>query len=54
MQAPQVSPPVRGAWIEICFQGIECGILTSPPVRGAWIEILIIAQIALSLTGRLP
>ena len=33
------SLPVRGAWIEIIFEGVEFPANLSLPVRGAWIEI---------------
>ena len=35
-----LSPPSRGAWIEICdIQEPSGGCPESPPSRGAWIEI---------------
>ena len=34
-----VSPPTRGAWIEITRQPVSAGSISSPPTRGAWIEI---------------
>ena len=34
------SLPVRGAWIEMCFGGVNVYQSKSLPVRGAWIEIL--------------
>ena len=39
-----MSPPSRGAWIEIV---VICSVLLngpSPPSRGAWIEILLLLQ----------
>ena len=36
-----VSPPSRGAWIEIHRDGAMHGFWLSPPSRGAWIEIYI-------------
>ena len=34
-----LSPPSRGAWIEIAYwEQTQCGD-RSPPSRGAWIEI---------------
>ena len=34
-----MSPPSRGAWIEIsCTMAVEV-VTPSPPSRGAWIEI---------------
>ena len=43
-----VSPPARGAWIEIVADGGK-NILPpeSPPARGAWIEML--ASVAISM-----
>ena len=37
-----MSPPVRGAWIEIDTVNVKISTAKSPPVRGAWIEILYI------------
>ena len=35
-----MSLPVRGAWIEMCYErGTITPEITSLPVRGAWIEI---------------
>ena len=41
-----VSPPVRGAWVEI-HPGLtsETPAHGSPPVRGAWVEIYCICRI---------
>ena len=36
-----LSPPSRGAWIEILWQGQQYLYDRSPPSRGAWIEILV-------------
>ena len=36
---PAMSPPARGAWIEICTDSICIPPLWSPPARGAWIEM---------------
>ena len=35
----ELSPPSRGAWIEILWLGCPGNILQSPPSRGAWIEM---------------
>ena len=36
-----LSPPSRGAWIEICSSPrVLARGMTSPPSRGAWIEIM--------------
>ena len=35
----QLSPPARGAWIEIRLIRPPIGSGGSPPARGAWIEI---------------
>ena len=35
-----LSPPARGAWIEMIYYCPNCGAYMSPPARGAWIEIL--------------
>ena len=35
-----LSPPARGAWIEIVIQINFALPLKSPPARGAWIEII--------------
>ena len=37
---PKVSPPSRGAWIEIMYRLPIKAHLASPPSRGAWIEIV--------------
>ena len=34
-----MSPPSRGAWIEIGIVSTVASAVTSPPSRGAWIEI---------------
>ena len=34
-----LSPPTRGAWIEITIEGFDALSPESPPTRGAWIEI---------------
>ena len=34
-----MSPPSRGAWIEICGWRTYGVVTGSPPSRGAWIEI---------------
>ena len=35
-----MSPPSRGAWIEILYLGeAKAGYRRSPPSRGAWIEM---------------
>ena len=36
-----VSPPSRGAWIEISPRGPTLTRSQSPPSRGAWIEIIV-------------
>ena len=38
---PKVSPPSRGAWIEIMYRLPIKAHLASPPSRGAWIEIIV-------------
>ena len=38
---PLVSPPSRGAWIEISITTPKTGRKTSPPSRGAWIEMML-------------
>ena len=43
-----MSPPVRGAWIEILPVPKGDGPDESPPVRGAWIEITTDTPIAFS------
>ncbi len=35
----EMSPPTRGAWIEIISMAQLVGRGVSPPTRGAWIEI---------------
>ena len=35
-----LSPPSRGAWIEICVFLLVVYVYRSPPSRGAWIEIV--------------
>ena len=35
------SLPVRGAWVEILINIIQCITSVSLPVRGAWVEIRI-------------
>ena len=37
----RVSPPSRGAWIEMGLYLLRAGISQSPPSRGAWIEMLL-------------
>ena len=39
MDEDLLSPPSRGAWIEIVIFGKALIMLVSPPSRGAWIEI---------------
>ena len=34
-----MSPPSRGAWIEISRRQMQSGLLRSTPSRGAWIEM---------------
>ena len=34
-----LSPPLAGAWIEICLAECWWAIRPSPPLAGAWIEI---------------
>ena len=34
-----LSPPSRGAWIEIACASCRAARIASPPSRGAWIEI---------------
>ena len=34
-----LSPPVRGAWVEILLMMKYMASGMSPPVRGAWVEI---------------
>ena len=34
-----MSPPSRGAWIEMPGDGLRVQLAPSPPSRGAWIEI---------------
>ena len=36
---PALSPPSRGAWIEIMVVRYLVALRASPPSRGAWIEI---------------
>ena len=36
---PAMSPPSRGAWIEIPHPCCSLWAATSPPSRGAWIEM---------------
>ena len=36
-----LSPPSRGAWIEIPIQADLRQTCLSPPSRGAWIEIMV-------------
>ena len=36
-----MSPPARGAWIEIARSFTKNGWRKSPPARGAWIEIVV-------------
>ena len=36
-----LSPPVRGAWVEIVRNDMTGDWkISSPPVRGAWVEII--------------
>ena len=35
----EVSPPTRGAWIEIAVKNFMGNVAESPPTRGAWIEM---------------
>ena len=35
----ELSPPSRGAWIEISESGEKLSDHQSPPSRGAWIEM---------------
>ena len=50
-----VSPPARGAWIEIIAADIvRSHSAVSPPARGAWIEILWLRNCQNSRTGRPP
>ena len=38
-----LSPPMRGAWIEMAFD-VTCEYSSgSPPMRGAWIEMILTA-----------
>ena len=39
MTYKDMSPPSRGAWIEIEALNNNTVVMTSPPSRGAWIEI---------------
>ena len=39
-----MSPPVRGAWVEIWITGSTIMMSESPPVRGAWVEILLLPK----------
>ena len=39
-RADKLSPPSRGAWIEIQMFQTVINAKPSPPSRGAWIEIL--------------
>ena len=48
-----MSPPSRGAWIEISIIKLFDKLLSSPPSRGAWIEILRQVVICI-LTGVAP
>ena len=41
MHVATVSPPSRGAWIEMALQKDAPAAKASPPSRGAWIEILV-------------
>ena len=43
-----VSPPVRGAWIEISGIPPLYNTTESPPVRGAWIEMIFTGQLWLT------
>ena len=45
MATTALSPPSRGAWIEIMVGQNRSDKLESPPSRGAWIEIEIIAAV---------
>ena len=43
-----MSPPSRGAWIEMAVRKEETHEETSPPSRGAWIEIVQMTEIVKS------
>ena len=53
-QAPVLSLPVRGAWIEILSAARAKSAIVSLPVRGAWIEISLYQEATLAASRRSP